>query len=304
MEAARAEKGPILSVSAGYNDSIGESVRVHSNGFFGSRRSTRFSLWADVTIKDPDGRRPQDWYAASAHRLGDLEDPTNVGKKAAARAVARSGQIKVKSATLPLVVENRVAGHLLARFLDGMYGSALQQKRSFLAGKLGQPVGSKLLTLVDDPLLVGGFGSRHFDGDGISARRRVLVDKGVLKSYLIGVYYGRKLGMAPTGGSTSNLILPPGRKSAEELVAGIKHGIFVTTLLGGNSDSTTGDFSHGIVGFEIVDGKRGRAIGEMNITGSHSRLWTRLAEVGNDPYPYSSWRVPTVILDGVSVSGT
>ncbi len=80
--------------------------------------------------------------------------------------------------------------------------------------------------------------------------------------------------------------------------------MFLTGLLGGNSDSTTGDFSHGFKGFEIVDGKLGRPVGEMNITGSHTTLWQNLIEVGNDPFMFASSRLPTLVFKDVSVSGS
>jgi PmbA protein len=233
-----------------------------------------------------------------------LPEPRTVAAEAARRALARRGQQKIESGNMPVVLENRATNRLVGHLLEAMSGRSIQQRRSFLLGKKGERIGGKSLTLIDDPLLVGGLASQHFDSDGISARRRTLIDGGLLKEYLVDVYYARKLGVDPTGGATSNLILQRGERDPQALIGTIDRGIYVTSILGGNADPTTGDFSHGVSGFEIVNGTLGRPVGEMNVTGSHVDLWNKLSEVGNDPNPYSRWRLPTMVFDDLSVSGT
>lgn len=301
--AAHAVEGPIISVTAGYSDSVGEGVLVHSNGFSGETSGTAFWAGASVSVQDEDGRKPSDGEWCGARFRGDLPDLAGIGRRAARRALGRLGQQKLDSGTMPVVFENRAAGGVLRHLLSAMYGASLQQKRSFLLDKLGQPIASEHLTLIDEPLRKRGFGSRHFDGDGISAHPRTLIDKGRLASYLIDVYYANKMGVAPTGGGLSNLTFAPGARGAEEIIASIDKGIYVMGLLGGNSDTTSGDFSHGVMGYAIEGGKLTVPIGEMNITGNHTKLWDRLIEVGNDPYPYSRVLTPTLVFDDVSVSG-
>jgi PmbA protein len=172
-----------------------------------------------------------------------------------------------------------------------------------MADRLGQPIGSDLLTLTDQPLRRRGLGSRTYDGEGLKARGRTLVDAGSLQSFLIDVYYGRKLEREPTSGSTSNLILTPGEQSLEQLIAGVQRGVLVTSFLGGNSNAATGDFSFGVSGFLIEDGALAHPVSEMNITGSHTELWHRLAAVGSDPYPYSSRLLPSLLFEDVQFSG-
>jgi PmbA protein len=176
--------------------------------------------------------------------------------------------------------------------------SSLQQKRSFLDGKLGEPIGSALLDVRDDPFVKRGFGSRLFDGEGIAAKPFPVFEKGALRSY-----YGRKLGMRPTTSRMSNLVWVPGARSLSELLADIGDGLLVTGFLGGNSNGTTGDFSLGVKGFRIRGGAQAEPVGEMNISGNHLELWKRLSAVGNDPYPYSSMRTPTLVFDGVQIAG-
>jgi PmbA protein len=304
-DAARSVKGSdaILSVTTGFNDTRAEVLRVTSNGFEGNRVDTSFWTSAQVTVKDGDGRRPEDWSAAGVRFVSELPAAAGIGRDAALRALARMGSTKADSAILPMAVDNRAAGRLVGALLGPLSGQAIQQKRSFLDGKAGTLVGSEKLTLADDPLVVKGFASRLFDGEGLAARRMPVFERGVLKTYFIDTYYGRKLGMPPTTGGSSNGAWALGDKPQAALLADMKDGILVTGFLGGNSNGTTGDFSFGVQGYRVRGGQIAEPVGEMNISGNQADLWKRLAAVGNDPYPYSSGRTPTLVFDGVQFAG-
>ncbi len=305
-EAARAVKGAgaIVSVSTGAGDTLSESWRVHTNGFEGARRSTDFWISAQVSVKDADGRRPEEWDAASGRHLALIPQPEEVGWRAATRALSRMGARKGASAPMTLVVDARVAGRLFGRLLDPLSGASLQQKRSCLEGKAGLAVGGPLLDVADDPLVPRGLGSRLFDGEGLAARRFPVFEKGVLRNYYVDTYYGRKLKTAPTTRGPSNLAWGPGAKGQEQLVREAGEGLLVTGFLGGNSNGTTGDFSLGLQGFRIHGGERAEPVAEMNLSGNHLEFWKRLVAVGDDPYPFSSMRTPTLVFEGAQVAGT
>jgi PmbA protein len=304
-DAARAAPGAgaIVSVSTGFADSLSESWRVHTNGFEGSRRSTDFHVSAQVSARDPDGRRPEDWDGAGVRHLADLPAAEAVGRRAAERALGRIGARKGESMRTALVVEARAAGRLVAALFDPLSAAALQQKRSFLEGRLGEAVGSPLLDLADDPLVPRGLGSRLYDGEGLAARRFPVFEEGRLRSFYVDTYYGRKLGMAPTTRGVSNLAWRLGPSSAQALAASAGEGILVTGFLGGNSNGTTGDFSLGLHGFRIREGAVAEPVAEMNASGDQLGLWKALVAVGNDPYPYSALRTPTLVFEGVQVAG-
>lgn len=304
--AARAAPGAkaLLSVTAEYADTDHESARVHSSGFEGTRRSTAFQVSASASVQDPDGRRPEDHdYKVSTH-LAALGDTAEVGRLAVERALGRVGARKAATGPRTLVVDRRAAGRLLGALTQPLSAAALQQKRSFLEGKLGQRIASEKLTVTDDPLVRRGLGSRRFDDEGLAARRFPVIEAGVLRSYYVDDYYGRKLGMDPTTRAPSNVVFATGSKDRAALLAEVKDGLLVTGFLGGNSNPTTGDLSLGVMGFEIVGGQLAGPFGEMNVSGNQLDLWQRLAMVGDDPYPYSSVRVPTLVFEGVMVAGT
>jgi PmbA protein len=304
--AARAVPGAegILSVTTGVSDTGAESVLVHTNGFEGSRRGTDLWISADVTVKDPNGRRPEESAASGARFRADVEPPSAVGRRAAERALSRVGSVKGGSAVQPMAVDARSAGRIVAALIGPLGAAAIQQKRSFVEGKVGAAIGSPLLDITDDPLVVRGLGSRNYDGEGIAARSFPVFEAGVLRNYYVDTYYGRKLGIPPTTARTSNLGWRLGPRSQPELLAAMGDGILVTGFLGGNSNGTTGDFSLGVRGFRVRGGKIAEPVGEMNVSGNHLELWNRLAAVGNDPYRYSAMRTPTLVFDGVQFAGT
>jgi PmbA protein len=301
--AALAQSDKIISVTAGYGDSFSQNVKVLSNGFEGEQTGTSFSISAEVTVKDDQGGRPEDYAYAYKRHLKDLPEVASVGKEAAQRALKNIGQRKIASGRYDLLVENRSASRLFGALVGAMTGRALQQKSSFLDGMQGQTIASEKLTVVEDPFVPAGQDSRLFDGDGIAARKRSVIDKGVLKTYYIDSYYGRKLGVEPTTGYPSNLVFELGDKDLAAMVKGVSKGILVSNFIGGNSNGTTGDFSFGLMGFYIENGALRQPVNEMNISGNLKDLWKQLAATGSDPFPYGGWRIPTLHFRDVQFSG-
>jgi PmbA protein len=292
----------ILSANASFNDNSSEGVRVHSNGFVGEFASTYFGAGASVTIMD-EGSRPAGSFFAGDRFLDKLPSSEMIAEKALFDTLRQKGQKQIKSGKYNMIVDNRVAGNLVWRLIQPMTARSIQQKNSFLLDKIDTSIASELLTIVDNPLINGGLASRLFDNEGIAARKRIMIDKGVLKAYYIDNYYGRKLGMTPNGGSTSNILMSNGNRTQEQIIAGQDKAILITSFNGGNSNSTTGDFSFGISGQLIEKGKIVQSVNEMNITGNFLSLLKQLIETGNDPYAYSSIQTPTLAFSNVDFSG-
>ena len=305
MEAAALKRGgdTVISVTAQVQDVRSEDVMVTSNGFEGGSESTAYVAYVQLTAQDEGDRRPMGFSYLVGLNRKDLPAPESVGVQAAERALAMFGGKKVKTETLPIIVENRNGGRLLNALLQAMSGRAVQQKQSFLAEKRGQKIGSELLTLVDDPLIPKGLGSRLFDADGIAARRRTMIDAGVLKEFYVDWYYSRKLGWEPTTGGPSNLIIPPGKRSVAAIMKDLGRGVLITDFIGGNANSTTGDASMGIIGTLFDKGEPVQPVAEMNIAGNTLDLWGKLVEVADDPWPYSAMRLPSLAFRDVVVSG-
>ena len=292
----------VLSATARFNDSTSESVRLHSNGFMGEQASTYFGTSASLSIMDK-GARPAGFSSAGGRFLDTLPPAAEIAKEAIESTLMQRGQTPVASGRYNMIIDNRVGSNLLFRLFQPLNARNIQQRNSFLAGMIDQPIGSEKLTVIDDPFIKGGLASRLFDSEGIAARKRAIVENGVLRTYLIDNYYGRKLGMTPNSASTSNIIMAYGNRNQEQIIAAQDKAILVNSFIGGNANATTGDFSLGIAGQLIEKGKVVQAVFEMNISGNMKELWHQLIETGNDPYQYSSVYSPTMVFRDVDFSG-
>jgi PmbA protein len=293
----------VVSVTASERDYHVEGLLIASNGFEGYEASTVYAAIAEMTVQDEGDRRPEGYDFVVTTSRKELLSPEEIGGGAAKRTLDLLGGKKIKTETLPIILENRNVPRLLGGFLQAMSGRNIQQKRSFLADKKGKKVGSKHFTIFDDPFVKGGLGSTTFDNDGLTAKKRVMIDKGVLKEFYVDWYYSQKLGWEPTTREPSNLIIPPGKRSVKEIMKDLGRGIFITGFIGGNSNSTTGDTSIGIIGHLFEGGVPVQAVSEMNISDNHLKFWQRLVEVANDPWTYSEQRTPSLVFTDVVVSG-
>jgi len=302
-EAARSDER-VISATGYVGGTLSEGAAASSNGFSGRRDGTQLWVGAEVTVGDGPDKKPEGGYWVGVRHLDDVPDLEGVAKEALRRATSRIGSVKGPSQKTAMIVDPTAGGRLVGRLLSAANARSIYQGRSFWTDTLGKKLLPELLTITDDPFIKRGLGSRHFDGEGISARTRNLIEDGVVKELLVDTYYGKKTGMAVTGAGTSNLVVQPGvDKGLAELCAEVGEGVYVTSWLGGNADGTTGDFSFGLRGHAVKNGEIGAPIGEMNVTGNLLDLFASLVMIGNDPWPYRSTRVPTLVFEGVDFSG-
>lgn len=291
----------IISITSIYGDTVSSNVLADSNGFKGESGSSNAVLAAQVSVKGETGRPSDYWVEYSI--FFDKLIKTGIGKTALERTLRKLNPKKIPSGKYDLVVENTVSGTLLNPFISALYGSSIYQKNSFLAGKANTKVASDILSFHDDPLIISGFGSRCFDNEGLNAIKRMVVENGILRNYFIDTYYGRKLNLQPTSGSTSNIIFKTGPRDLNGLIRSVERGILVTGFNGGNCNGATGDFSYGIEGFFVEKGEMIHPVSELNISGNMTDFWNTLTDVGNDPYQYSSRQTPSMLFENTVVSG-
>lgn len=292
----------ILSVQSSYSDGESFSYTLASNGFEGESAHSYFSLSVSVSVKGEGEVRPESYWYDQALSWNDLQK-TGIGQIALKRTLEKLGQQKVASGTYPMLVDNLNAGRLLGPVLSALSGNSLQQKNSFLMDKLGEQVLSEKVTILDNPHLPHSFGARYFDNEGVATQKRYIFNKGVLETYFIDTYNALKMEVEPTISGISQLVLEKGERSLEEIATSMERGILVTGFNGGNSNSTSGDFSFGVEGFLIENGQRIQPLSEMNVTGNLLTLWKNLEEIGNDPRLNNAYQIPCLLFNGVEFSG-
>lgn len=292
-----------ISVSASFSDMQAWGCLMNSDGFTGNDRETSCAIFATAAVMDPSGRRPSDWHYSAACHLAELDPPEEVGIKAAQRATAFVGARQIPTGTYEILIENRAVPSLLNGLLHPLFGSEIFNKRSWAAEQEGLPIGASFLFLADDPLIPRALGSRRYDPEGMASRRLPLIEAGILRNFFIDTYYGSRLSRRPTSGSPSNIVLTVGEKDVATLLSSIRHGLWIHRFIGGNVNSTTGDFSMGISGFLVENGHVTTPIIEMNLAGNHRTLWLHLQDIGNDVWTASSMRVPSLRFAPMLIAG-
>jgi PmbA protein len=292
----------IISANSSYSDEMDFTYLVASNGFEGESSGSSFSLSASVSIKGDGDARPESyWYDSSVYYDALIKE--GIGKKALERVLRKLGQKKTNSGKYKMVVDNMNSSRLLSPIIDALYGSSIQQKNSFLLDKQDQKVFGEKMTITDEPHMAKTPGARYFDNEGVATKLMPVIENGILKNYYISTYIANKMGIKQTISSPSVLTMKMSDKNVNDLISMVDKGILVTGFNGGNCNSSTGDFSYGIEGFLIENGKQTQPVSEMNVTGNMITLWSNLMEVGNDPRSFSSWRIPSLLFDGVDFSG-
>jgi PmbA protein len=314
-EAAALSFDPRINNSEGgsFDSNIGGRVFANSRGFAGSYQSTYCSISA-VPVASHNGNMERDYWFTVARDFSGLESPELVGRTAAERVLRRLGAVKVETQKVPIVFEPRVARSLLGNLFDAVQGMAIYRHASFLAGKLDQKIASEKITLIDDGTLPGLFGTQPFDDEGVPSRRTPVIDKGVLKSYMLNSYTARKLGLKTTGNASrgitgnagighGNFFLEAGEKSPEQIIAGVKNGFYVTELIGSGVNTVTGDYSRGAVGLWIRDGELAFPVSEVTIAGTLQEMLNGVAEIGSDLEFRGSVSAPTIMIGEMTVAG-
>ncbi len=295
-----------------FDSYLGRRAFANSSGFSGEYRSSYCSLSASPVAK-LGGQMERDYWYHSSRQFANLEKPEYVGRQAAVRTLRRLGAVKVETQKVPVIFEPRVARSLLGHIFEAIEGRAVYRQSTFLAGKLGQKVAGDHITVIDDGTIPGLFGTQPFDDEGIPTRRTPVIEKGVLKNYLLNTYSARKLGMKSTGNASrgvtgnagvghGNFYLEAGARSPEDLLSSIRDGFLVTELIGSGVNIATGDYSRGAAGLWIRNGEVAFPVSEVTIAGTLQQMLMNM-EVANDLEFRGSVAAPTLLIQEMTVGG-
>ena len=300
---AELEKGfTLISEEGEYSDSLFDAIVLDSNGLFARHTETSFEIGYEVTVEDPDGNRYASYWWDATPRLKDLLPSLKTcSETAVRRAAAQIGPLDHSGGKCNIVVDSECASKFLTPVLSALGGYAIQQKNSFLVDKAGQQVFPESLTILDCPRSPGETGSRLYDSEGVATQQFPIIDKGVITRYFINTYIAGKTGMAPTiEDATRPKVVPfGGCKTRDDLLRRMGSGILITGFNGGNSNTSTGDFSYGIEGFAFEDGRITHPVREMLVTGNFIDLWNHLVATADDARLCMSKLIPTLAFENI-----
>jgi PmbA protein len=310
--AGLAVKGVSKSEGSSASASIGGMVLATSHGFRGAYLVSRSSVAMSAIAGEGTAMETDYDYTVTLH-AADLESPEKVGRTAGERAVARLNPRKVETAKVPVVYDKRVASSLVGHLAGAINGSSVARKTSFLKDKRGERLFRAGIRIIDDPLRKRGQRSRPFDAEGVAGSRLALIEDGVLMSWLLDSATARELGLTTTGHAqrgvssapspgATNLYLEAGTMSPDELIADIREGFFVTSLIGMGVNQVTGDYSRGAYGFWIENGKQTYPVSEVTIAGNLVNMFANLTPANDLEFRHGV-DAPTVRVEGLTVAG-
>jgi PmbA protein len=292
--------------SEGASVGTGEGVRVYANshGFVGGYPSSNHSISCSVIAKSGESLERDYWYSA-ARAMQDLDAPEDVGKEAAARAVRRLDARQAKTKVVPVIYPPELARGLFGHLLGAIRGTSQYRKSTFLLGALGEHLFPDFVDITEDPFIPRGMGSAPFDAEGVATSRRLLVERGVLRGYLLSSYSARRLGMQTTGnaGGVHNLLVAPNAGPLEELIASCDEAFVVGELLGQGVNPVTGDYSRGAAGFWVEKGKIAYPVNEVTVAGNLKEMFRSIRAIGSDIDTRGAVRTGSVLIDRLTVAG-
>ena len=315
-ERAALETDPRFKNSDGgsFDAATGRKVLANSLGFLGDYRGSSCSISTAPIVQDEQGNMQRDYWFSAAHSLAKLDTPEAVGREAARRTLQRLGARKIASTRVPVVLDPMVARTILDNIADAVNGDAIYRHSSFLTGKLGEKVAGENITIIDDGTMPGGFGTSPFDGEGVPSQRTVVIENGILKSYLLNTYTAKKLGLKTTGSAargltgnpgigSGNFFLHKGTRTPQQIIADVKQGLYITDFLGFGVNLVTGDFSRGASGVWIENGELTYPVEEITVAGNFKEMLNNISEIGNDLEFRGSTASPTLRIDGMTIAG-
>jgi PmbA protein len=312
IELARACEAAALAVDAritqsegaGLSTQRGVSVYANSHGFVGCRSGTQHSLSCAVVGSDGGGMQRDYWYDGGRD-AASLQTPEAIGRRAGERTVARLGARRLSTRSAPVLFVPEIARSLFGHFIGAISGGALYRRASFLLDKLDQPVFSDIVTLEQKPFIPRAAASSAFDHEGVATSERLLVDRGVLRGWLLGSYSARKLGLATTGnaGGVYNLVARTGSLDFQGLLREMGEGLLVSELMGQGVNGVTGDYSRGAAGFWVENGEIAYPVENVTIAGNLLDMYQRIRALGADVDTRANIRCGSVLMDGLTLAG-
>lgn len=294
----------LTSDSANISTQQGCRVYGNSNGFIGSSLGTRHSASAVMIVASDQGMQRDYWYGVD--RLAEnLPTAEALGRKAAQRTLARLGTRTVKTAKVPVLFAADQASGLLGHLIGAIAGGAVYRQSTYLLDAMGQPIFPDWVTIDERPYMPRALGSSAFDGDGLATREQAFVEQGVLRSWVLGTYSGRKLNLPSTAnaGGVHNLHVTSNAGDLQALLKEMGTGLLVTELMGQGINGVTGDYSRGAGGFWVEGGEIQFPVQEVTIAGNLKDMFANLRCVGSDIERRGNNLTGSWLVDGMTVGG-
>jgi PmbA protein len=304
VEEAAFENKEIINTETSFSESKSNFILASSDGFLNGYKSSSFSASCVAVAKDASNNMERDYEFTSTCHLNDILKPNQIGKTAAKKTIQKLNPRKIESEKISIIFDRRISKGILSTFASAISASSIARGTSFLKNKINEDIFSSSIDIVDKPNIVKGLGSRYFDSEGVKTDELKLVDKGVLKHYLVDTYNGKKLNLKSNGRSsgTSNLFFEKGSVSYKDLLKLNSRTLYITETIGHGSNLVTGDYSVGANGFMVEDGIFKYPVSEITIAGNFKDIFKNIMLADDLEFKYST-NAPTMLIEGMTVAG-
>jgi PmbA protein len=298
------ENKEIINTETSFSELKSNFILASSDGFLNGYKSSSFSASCVTVAKDDSNNMERDYEFTSTCHLNDMLKPKQIGKSAAKKTIQKLNPRKIESEKISIVFDRRISKEILSTFASAISASSIARGTSFLKDKINEDIFSSSINIFDKPNIVKGLGSRYFDSEGVKTDELKLVDKGVLKHYLVDTYNGKKLNLKSNGRSsgTSNLFFEKGLVSYQDLLKLNSRTLYITETIGHGSNLVTGDYSVGANGFMVEDGIFKYPVSEITIAGNFKDIFKNITLADDLEFKYST-NAPTMLIEGMTVAG-
>ena len=303
LESAASEDKKIVNTESSFTEKKSNFILANSDGFCSGYKTSSFTASCVAVAKDETSME-RDYEYSSKRYLDDIKEPKSLGKIASHQTIRKLSPKKIGSEKLSVIFDKRIAKGMLSAFASAISSSAIARGTSFLKDQLNEQIFSNSINIIDKPDIIKGLGSKNFDSEGVKSETINLVKEGVLKSYLVDTYNGRKLNLKSNGrsGGTTNLYFENGNQSYDELLKMNSKCIYITETIGHGSNLVTGDYSVGATGFLVENGQFKYPINEITIAGNFKDMFKKIFLANDLDFEYST-NSPTMMIEGMTVAG-
>ncbi len=293
----------IINTETSFTESKSNFILSNSDGFLDGYRTSNFSS-SCVVVSKLNGSMERDYDFTNKRFLKDISSPSELGYIAASNASKKLNPRKIKSEKIGIIFDKRISKNILSVLSNAINASAIVRGTSFLKDKLEKEIFSNHINISDDPHILKGLGSRNFDSEGVKTDKINLVEKGVLKNYLLDTYYGKKLNLSSNGrsGGTSNLYFENGSLNYNDILKSDKKSLYITETIGHGVNLVTGDYSVGATGFMVENGEKVYPVNEITIAGNFNQIFKKIILANDLEFKYST-NAPTLLIEGMVVAG-
>ena len=286
-----------------YAYSQSNNLILNSHGAAGSYSSTSYTL-SCVVIAEDNNLKERDYAYTTRRNFEKTENPKTIGELSAQKALSRLGAESISTRKCPVIFTPELSVGLFSSFLSAINGNNIYKKNSFLLDSIGNKIFPDHLSIIEDPTISEGLGTRPFDSEGIKTYEKSLVSNGILETYMLDTYSAKQLNLKSTANSGySNINIQSSKKIDADIISSLDDGILITEMMGSGANILTGDYSRGAFGYLIKNGKISNPVTNFTIASNMSEMFKNIEAIGSDVYENSKIKCGSLLISEMTIGG-